>query len=141
MVQAVPSCHKAMRRVGFVARVASHRVRMKLINLFEPLPPGERGDERFVPLWDGGGFRLEQIVSHGRAGAPGVWYDQPEDEWVALLRGSATLVFEPEETLQLRDGDALLIPAHRRHRVAATSEDAVWLALHARPRGASESRV
>jgi cupin 2 domain-containing protein len=54
---------------------------------------------------------------------------------VALLRGSAILVFEPEETLSLNAGDALFIPAGVRHRVAETSDDAVWLALHTRQRG------
>ena len=101
------------------------------INLFAPVPAGEAAAERFIPLLQGAGFRLEHIVSHGRASEPGFWYDQAEDEWVALLRGTATLVFEPEETVALAAGDALLIPAHRRHRVAATSADAVWLALHA----------
>jgi cupin 2 domain-containing protein len=110
-------------------------MRIRPINLFAPLPAEEAGAERFVPLLQGGGFRLEHIVSHGRASEPGFWYDQAEDEWVALLRGRATLIFEPEETMSLTAGDALLIPARRRHRVAATSPDAVWLALHARAGG------
>ena len=109
--------------------------KIRRLNLFAPLAAEARGEEQFVPLLDAGAFRLEQIVSHGRASAPGFWYDQGEDEWVALLRGSAILVFEPEETLSLNAGDALFIPAGVRHRVAETSDDAVWLALHTRQRG------
>ncbi len=77
----------------------------------------------------GGKFRLEQIVSRGEASAEGFWYDQREDEWVVLLRGTSTLEFE-DGWLDLVAGDALCIPARCRHRVAATSPDAVWVALH-----------
>ena len=48
---------------------------------------------------------------------------------MALLGGNATLEFD-DGSLALAAGDALLIPAHCRHRVAACSLDAVWLALH-----------
>ena len=106
-------------------------MRLRPINLFAPLPAEETAVERFIPLLQGAAFRLEHIVSHGQASGPGFWYDQPEDEWVVLLRGSATLVFDPEDKLALTAGDALLIPARMRHRVAETSPDAVWLALHA----------
>jgi cupin 2 domain-containing protein len=74
-------------------------------------------------------LRLEQLVSHGRPSPPGFWYDQPEDEWVALLRGTAVLAFE-DSSLELAAGDSLTLPAHRRHRVERVSHDAVWLALH-----------
>ncbi|MEM1295626.1 MAG: cupin domain-containing protein [Verrucomicrobiota bacterium] len=49
------------------------------------------------------------------------------------MQGTATLEFEDGETLDLVAGDALIIPAHRRHRVGSTSQDAVWLALHYPP--------
>lgn len=51
---------------------------------------------------------------------------------MTLLRGTARLQFD-EGDLALTAGDALLIPAGRRHRVAACSPDAVWLALHFQP--------
>ena len=78
-------------------------------------------------------FRLERIVSLGQATPPGEWYDQETHEWVLLLKGSAGLRFEGEpETHILRPGDALPIPAHRRHRVewTAPGEKTIWLALH-----------
>ena len=86
--------------------------------------------EEFFHLLSGGAFRLEAIASHGQANPSGFWYDQDSDEWVVLLRGSADLEFDDEETLHLEAGDFLLIEAHRRHRVAMTSNDTVWLALH-----------
>ena len=81
----------------------------------------------------GSGIRLEQIVSHGQASPPGFWYDQPQNEWVVLLKGTATLAFKEsarEGMLDLVAGDSLTIPARLRHRVANVSHDAVWLALH-----------
>ena len=87
------------------------------------------GEERFFPLLEGPGFRLERIVSNGAASPPGFWYDQDAAEWVALVRGGATLEFE-DGRVALEAGDCLLIPAHARHRVAEASADAIWLALH-----------
>jgi len=86
-------------------------------------------NETFIPLLERAGFRLEQIVSNGQASEPGFWYDQDGDEWVLLVRGEAVLEFQ-DESIKLKDGDYLLIPAHVRHRVASCSQDAVWLALH-----------
>ena len=91
-------------------------------------PPGE--SEETIHLLSCDAFRLEAITSRGQASPSDFWYDQENDEWVALLRGSAALVFEDGETLDLKAGDFLLIEAHRRHRVSMTSNDAVWLALH-----------
>ena len=78
-------------------------------------------------------FLFERIVSHGHATPPGKWYDQPRDEWVVLLSGAARLRFEgDDDTVELGPGDAILIPAHLRHRVEWTTpdEESVWLALH-----------
>lgn len=98
------------------------------INLLQAMPDAAAA-EQFVPLLQRDGLLLEQIVSHGKASPDGFWYDQPQPEWVALLRGSARLAFDDGER-QLGAGDALLIPAHCRHRVAECSPDAIWLALH-----------
>jgi cupin 2 domain-containing protein len=96
-------------------------------NLLEAHP--RSGGELLTTVLQESGFRLEHIISNGAASPPGFWYDQDEPEWVALLRGHATLEFEGGR-LTLKPGDSLLIPAHARHRVADTSSDAVWLALH-----------
>lgn len=101
-------------------------------NLFADIP-ADLPEELFTELLSGGGFRLERIVSRGHATPEGEWYDQENDEWVVLLRGAAQLVFGDDAApVRLEPGDYLLIPAHRRHRVAWTDpeRDTVWLALH-----------
>ncbi len=62
---------------------------------------------------------------------------QAHDEWVVLLRGTATLELDhPDGTsaLTLVAGDTLFIAAGTPHRVLATDHGALWLALHAPPR-------
>ncbi|ATE61598.1 cupin domain-containing protein [Thauera sinica] len=102
-------------------------------NLFAALPP-PGAEERFDTLLDHPAARIERIASFGHASPPGFWYDQPGDEWVMLAAGRATLVLEhadgDRETLALAAGDWVFIPAHRRHRVESTSNDAIWLAVH-----------
>lgn len=90
--------------------------------------PATLDAEQMTQLAAGRRFRLEHILSGDHASAPGFWYDQAEDEWAILLSGRAVLEFEAGE-VALGPGDAVLIPAHLRHRVAR-SENAVWLALH-----------
>ena len=91
-------------------------------------PHDQQTGETISTLLSGSSFRLEHICSHGDCSPPNHWYDQKEEEWVALLKGTATIEFEAE-TLELKEGDALLLPAHLKHRVAATSSDAIWIAL------------
>jgi cupin 2 domain-containing protein len=101
-------------------------------NIFADVP--EHLDTELIEiLARGAACRLERIVSRGHSTADGQWYDQEWDEWVLLLRGSATLSFAGDSgPTYLAPGDFLLIPAHRRHRVESTAHDqeTVWLALH-----------
>ncbi len=85
--------------------------------------------ETITPLLSGTSFTLEHIQSNRAASETDVWYNQETPEWVALIKGQATLQFE-SGTLELKTGDALLIEAHSKHRVSYTSSDATWLALH-----------
>jgi len=59
-------------------------------------------------------------------------FNQPHDEWVLLLLGSAGLWIDGDGDYDLRPGDHVLIPARRRHRVTRTAakEPTVWLAIH-----------
>lgn len=101
-------------------------------NIFSPLS-AEKDQEAFETLLHNDCFQLERIVSEGHATLEGMWFDQPEDEWVILLRGSAGLAVEGEPwPIALNPGDYILIPAHQKHRVEWTSpsEKTVWLALH-----------
>ena len=86
--------------------------------------------EQFFPLVITPNVTLEKIESHGCATPEGDWYDQKATEWVMLVAGSATLLFESEECLVLKAGDYVTLPAHCKHRVNWCSEDASWLALH-----------
>ena len=76
---------------------------------------------------------IERIVSKGHVTPAGQWYDQARDEWVMLLQGQATLLFEKNrQSVSLNPGDYLLIPAHARHRVEWTPPEVntIWLAVH-----------
>ncbi|MGM0558639.1 MAG: cupin domain-containing protein [Myxococcota bacterium] len=101
-------------------------------NLFTIPAERPQKDEFVDALAAGKGVHIERIVSHGHTTPPGEWYDQETDEWVVLLDGEATLEWKDGDMTELRKGDWLLIPAHRQHRVAATSDDppCIWLAVH-----------
>lgn len=102
-------------------------------NLFDGLPPAPQPEELFETLCARPGVRIERILSTGQRSPPGFWYDQPGDEWVALLSGSATLRFADEASgRELRPGDWVFIAAHRHHRVECTdaTTPSVWLAVH-----------
>ncbi|MFP4481461.1 MAG: cupin domain-containing protein [Thermovirgaceae bacterium] len=98
-----------------------------LYDIPEDLSPGEF----FETLVEAPGIRVERIISRGDATPLGEWYDQKEDEWVALLSGEALLEYASGETLPLASGDWIFIEAHTRHRVAWTSSNppCLWLAL------------
>ncbi len=100
-------------------------------NLYADLP-GELPEELFTTLLGTRDVRIERIVSHGHSSPEGFWYDQKTHEWVLLLKGAARLALEGGETIELRPGAFLNIPAHTRHRVEWTDpkEPTVWLAIH-----------
>ncbi len=101
-------------------------------NLFAEIDTAEP-DEVFETLLSRPGFRLERIISHGHATPEGEWYNQPQDEWVALLAGSAGLLIRGEvQPRTMKPGDYVYLPAHCEHRIewTASGEHTVWLALH-----------
>lgn len=99
-----------------------------LPNLFRDLPATPPAQEDVTALHTGSACRIERIVSFGHTTD---WYDQDEDEWVAVLAGEAVLEFGDGSLRTMRPGDAEYLPRHHRHRVAATSvhEPTVWLAV------------
>jgi len=101
-------------------------------NLFANIP-ASLPDELATVLQEGHGVRIERIVSHGHSTPAGFWYDQPESEWLLVLKGAARLEFE-DRMVEMGPGDYINIPAHQKHRVAWTSptEPTVWLAVHYR---------
>jgi cupin 2 domain-containing protein len=103
-------------------------------NLFAGIPQ-DLSQEQIDTLAASPSIRIERIVSRAHASPKGFWYDQDWPEWVAILQGSAGLLFEGEAAPRtLGCGDHVLIPAHCRHRVAWTEAgcDTIWLAVHFR---------
>ena len=101
-------------------------------NIFSDIP-GQLPEELFECIIKQDNILIERIVSNGHVTPAGQWYDQTRDEWVILLQGQATLLFEKKQRLvKLTPGDYLLIPAHTRHRVEWTLPDfnTIWLAVH-----------
>jgi cupin 2 domain-containing protein len=103
--------------------------------------PDHGPTEEVMELLSRPGLRIERIVSNGHATPAGQWYDQPHAEWVMVVCGAARLRFEDQmKELEMRAGDMVDIPAHRRHRVEWTDPavSTVWLAVHYDPAAASE---
>ena len=103
---------------------------MKKQNLFSDIPhhiPAEIVRE----LVSTEVVRVEQIISKGQSTPVDDWYDQSEHEWVVVIQGAATLLFENGEEISLNPGDWVEIPAHKKHRVTWTTpdEETVWLAV------------
>ena len=92
------------------------------------LPDEPLKEELTDDLLDTADVRIERIVSTGQTTD---WYDQEEDEFVALLQGSAVLEYEGGVLRELLAGDTVIIKKHERHRVAYTSSApaCVWLCV------------
>ncbi|WP_024516765.1 cupin domain-containing protein [Bradyrhizobium sp. Tv2a-2] len=102
-------------------------------NLFADISATSAGQEAFSEIFARPGLKIERIISQGHSSPPEFWYDQAWNEWVILLKGSATLQFEDEPaTRSMEAGDYVLIPARKRHRVEWTDQQqpTVWLAVH-----------
>ncbi len=93
--------------------------------------PHHLPDELFTTLLGTAQVRIERIVSHGHASPEAFWYDQDQHEWVLVLKGPARLRFEDGE-IEMKPGDFVNIPAHKKHRVEWTTPDepTIWLAVH-----------
>jgi cupin 2 domain-containing protein len=104
---------------------------MDVKNLFANISVAENGEE-FLTLFENTNVKIERIVSHAHPSPAGFWYDQDDDEWIVVLRGKATLEFAAGGQVELGEGDSLTIARHVKHRVARTSEQTIWLAVHLR---------
>jgi cupin 2 domain-containing protein len=100
-----------------------------IANLFNDIP-ANLTDELFSTLLEATNVRIERILSHGHASPDGFWYDQDQHEWVVVLKGAARLRFE-EESVEMKPGDFVNIPANKKHWVDWTTPDepTVWLAV------------
>ncbi len=105
---------------------------MDIRNIFSDIQT-KAPDEALEKILQTQQFKIERIISHGHATAEGEWYDQDKDEWVLVLKGNAGLLFEGnDETVAVKTGDYINIPAHQKHRVEWTDpeEETIWLAIH-----------
>ena len=100
-------------------------------NIFDNLPT-DLSQEVFEQLVSSKAVKIERIVSKGHTSPDSGWYDQPQHEWVIVLKGSALLEFDNRESVRLHAGDYVNIPAHQKHRVAWTDNfcETIWLAIH-----------
>jgi len=99
------------------------------VNLFdiEKIPNPE---ELTTILAESKNVRIERIISFEQTSPEGFWYDQDENEFVALIQGEAVITYEYGST-KLTAADTVLIPAHKKHRVDFTSVEppCVWLCI------------
>jgi len=100
-------------------------------NFFKQIP-ADLPEELFDTILSSDSFRLERIISKGHATPKGQWYNQQDNEWVMLLKGSAGLRIEGQDIITMQQGDFILLPAGLKHRVEWTAPDTetIWLALH-----------
>lgn len=100
------------------------------MNLFSDISE-DLSSERFEDLLKTETIRIERIISRGHTSPDQGWYDQEENEWVAVLEGAGKIGFEDGREVLLQRGDCLEIPAHARHRVVWTDPDTptIWLAV------------
>ena len=103
-------------------------------NIFADLPVKVE-NEQFQELLRDKNIRIERIVSQGHVSPTTGWYDQENNEWVLILEGAGTILFDDGQKVTLPKGDYLHIPAHAKHKVSWTDPDkqTIWLAVHYSP--------
>lgn len=105
-------------------------------NIFDDIPENIES-EIFELLAKSETTTIERIISKGHktpdsSWPDSSWYDQETNEWVLLLTGEAILLFEDEISVNLKAGDYINIPAHKKHKVEWTDPEVatIWLAVH-----------
>ena len=126
----------AVRNVSsplFLIKCPSEKIveRQHLENLFDNLPES-LPKELVSVIAKNRRVRIERIVSTGHCSPDDFWYEQSETEWVLVLQGEGHLRIEGQrDLLKLKQGDHILIPALKKHRVEWTcpKKPTVWLAV------------
>jgi cupin 2 domain-containing protein len=108
---------------------SSVQVGDSITNIFDELPQ-HLPKELVQTLIRAADVRIERIISHGHASPADFWYDQPQHEWVIVLKGAARLQFE-DLVVEMKPGDFINIPANKKHRVDWTTPDepTIWLGV------------
>jgi len=101
------------------------------MNFLLNLPDVKNGEEVFETIENTKSFVIERIVSNNAVSPAKGWHEQPTDEWVMVLQGSATIETE-QKTYELHTGDTCFLKAMQKHKVIYTSAQpvCVWLAVH-----------
>ena len=99
---------------------------MRAANLFESAAVPDTG-ETFETLLHHRNLVIERIISSSQPSQ--TEYVQAQDEWVALLQGTATLEIDGLAR-HLRPGDFVFLPAGTPHAVKSTATGTLWLAVH-----------
>lgn len=118
---------------------SSEQVGETVTSIFDGLPQ-HLPKEVVQTLIRAADVRIERIISHGHASAADFWYDQPQHEWVIVLKGAARLQFE-DGMVEMKVGDFINIPAFKKHRVDWTTpgEPTVWLGVRYGDVGSGET--
>jgi cupin 2 domain-containing protein len=99
-------------------------------NLLKHIPKN-LPDELFETLIKTDAIHIERIISKGHTSPKEGWYDQDQNEWVLVLKGTARLALEDGSEVDMGPGDSLEIPAHVKHKVVWTDpeEVTVWVGV------------
>jgi len=90
------------------------------------------GKEDFSNIFSSRGLQIKRIISKGYRTPETKWLKDDTDEFVILLRGSASIRFFNGEIKRMKSGDYLHIPSGTKHKVTYTSKKpcCYWLAIH-----------
>jgi len=99
-------------------------------NIYKQIPD-DLSKEIYELLVKNNNVKIERIISMGHKSPDTGWYDQEQNEWVLVLKGNASISFENEAVVNLKEGDYINLPAHKKHRVTSTSPitETIWLAI------------
>jgi len=131
-VEAIPVRPRTVSLERLIHDVKCRNEITEMGSLFEGIP-SELSEELFDTISSTDDVNIERIVSRGHASPEGFWYDQENNEFVLVVKGSAGLKLENEDDIVvLKAGDYFNIEAHVKHRVEWTDStcETVWLAVH-----------
>ena len=103
---------------------------MSMKNFFHNIP-NKLPEEFFETILQNDTVKIERIISDGHTSPLDFWYDQDQNEFVILLKGSAVLEFKDGSMVEMSEGDYQILPAHQKHRVSYTDTNGktIWLAI------------
>ncbi len=100
----------------------------EVFNLLSNIPFSSK-EEIFETINENENIRIERILSYGQETPSDYWYNQDEDEFIIIIKGEATLIYEDNRSFNLKKNDTLYIKAHQKHKVTYTSNPTIWLAI------------